>query len=499
MTGKRKAKYQLRSESKKKKGLTLPGYNNLGPFNELNTPLKKSDAAALLHDIEYGKLGKKAYWTFNQADEDFLKEIENEKDIGASIAKKVFGVKKKLAEWNLLPQDPLQSKKDKNPFLQFDLSSGKGPLTRARKKALEREKQSSQQKISDVFKKQKQNVHRENLRRNKQSVLNLQEDTQAPIHTMSGDGEGSNLQAGLKETPVDQVVDVERGLRSYQFASLPWNAIWFTEELNTTCSDLAFRMTSPYDVVCSRIVTDKNPNATAVQNEKTINSTDTVINKAMWFDFYAGMYKFYHVVSCRWKILIENLGNEPIWVHQLYCTDEVPNPGASNIDIINWPDSENHYIHPIAGYVDVNGYKHAQLSDGFQQETNTSNTNENYIAGQQINTNQSNILQLAGQYSPGDCQREIRQDAEVENWTHTNTNPLLREILLLRFKPETARYRTTDQASSAGRQIRYKYTAQLEYLVEFKELKEGLRWPITDQPLTVTINQTVTEGTKTNE
>ena len=51
---------------------------------------------------------------------------------------------------------------------------------------------------------------------------------------------------------------------------------------------------------------------------------------------------------------------------------------------------------------------------------------------------------------------------------------------------ETGRYRTTDQASSAGRTIRFKLTIRLEYLVEFKELKDELKWPVSTQPLTVT-------------
>ena len=123
---------------------------------------------------------------------------------------------------------------------------------------------------------------------------------------------------------------------------------------------------------------------------------------------------------------------------------------------------------------------------GFQTETKSQDPNGNYLVGQHLNSNRNNTLQLSGQYAPGDCTHEIRQDADVENWTAVTTNPKLREILLLRFKPETGRYRTTDQASSAGRTIRFKLTIRLEYLVEFKELKDELKWPVSTQPLTVT-------------
>lgn len=491
MSGKRKASYHLRHQHKRpKKGLTLPGYNNLGPFNDPNIPLTKSDADSLIHDDNYKRDGKRSYWTFTQADQDYLNGIEKETDYGARLAKKYFTGKKKLAEWGILPADPLQSKVKENPLLDFHKNTGNAPLTRARKKALER-----QQRITDTFKSKK-------YRPDKQSVLNLQSTRQAT--EPMADGKGSGNPTGLTETPVDQVVDVERGVSSYQFASLPWNAIYFAEETKTTATDIAYRMTSPYDVSTARAVTDKNPNATGVQNEKTISTdaSDATQNKAMWYDFYAGMYKYYHVVGCKYNILIENMGNEPFWVHKMFCTDRLPPTAASNMDMLSWPDNEPHFVPAIMGYVDQNGLKNSQLTSGYQTKTKSQDpqANGNYVAGQQINSNRSNILQLSGQYSTGDVTHDIRLDSDVENWTTVTTNPKLREILLLRFKPETSRYRTTDQATDAGRTIRYKLTIKLEYLVEFKELKDELKWPVSYQPLTVTVTPaTNTDSSMTDE
>ena len=101
-----------------------------------------------------------------------------------------------------------------------------------------------------------------------QPVLNLQEDTQVPMSN-SADGTGSGNPSGLKETPIDKVVDVERGLASYQFASLPFNGIWFDDQALTNTYDIAYRMTSPYDCVVASLKTDHNT-GTGIQNDISI-------------------------------------------------------------------------------------------------------------------------------------------------------------------------------------------------------------------------------------
>lgn len=485
---KRKRTTFVRGQNKRpSKGLTLPGYNNLGPFNEVNTPLTKSDADALMHDIKYDKIGKRAYWTFNQADQDLIENLKDETDIGSKIAKNVFEVKKKLSEWKFLPSDPIQSKVKENPLLDFHKGSGNHPLTRARKKALER-----QQRITDYMKKKKPNV--------KPSLLsNLQQSDQ--MSTQKG-GEGSKLDQGLKETPVDQVIDVERGFPSYQFASLPWSGIMFMDSNRYTGLDIGFRMTSPYDVVIGGTVKDRNTNTGKSSDiEMKQDSDDVVVQSAMWFNWYASLYKYYHVVGCKWSIIFENLCNEPIWVHQMYLNDTTPPYFASNEDMLMWNDVESHYVEPMAKYVDENGVKAAQLNQGWQRETNSLTNGENFTSATAINSNRRNTLQLSGQYSPGDKSHDVRLDADVENWSLTNANPKLIERLLLRVKPETQAQRAEgDQgANSYGRKLKYKYTVKLEYLVEFKELVDGLRWPTCYTNILPTISQSGFTTEKQNE
>ena len=495
MSSKRKAKTRLRPNTKKRRGLTLPGYNNLGPFNDLDTPTNPSDAAAYTHDVKYGILGKRAYWTYNQADEDFLDEIKDNTDYGAKIARGVFKTKKFLAEWNLLPKDEIKKKQETTevPISSLGLKSSSGVVTRSQAKKLR------QEKINKLFKNKKKPSE---LVPRQQSVLNLQEDTQVPLQNMTklgSDGKGSGVNGALSETPVDEVIDVQRGFPSYQFASLPWTGIWYGSTDSMIAQDIGFRMTSPYDCIVGTTLTDSNA-GTGVQNDiqmKT-DTNDIAVNSAMWFTYYSKIYRYYHVVSCKWKILFENLSHEPLWIHQMYVNDENPPIQASNIDMLNWPDCESHYVAPMCNFSDTNGVKASQLMDGWQSETKTVSANTNYIAGNVIAGKQSNILQLSGQYSPGDYNREIRLDADVENWTAVTTNPKLYERLLFRLKSENPAVQAagTNNSTSVGRKNRFKYTIQLEYLVEFKELNTGLKWPTAQQPIS---ELTIFAGTATSD
>jgi Phospholipase A2-like domain len=86
--------------------LTLPGYNYLGPGNELNkgNPTNKSDSTAQGHDYGYDDLidqGINPYLTWNTADEQAQGNWGN--DWGGILAKSFFNVKK----FTMAPFDPL--------------------------------------------------------------------------------------------------------------------------------------------------------------------------------------------------------------------------------------------------------------------------------------------------------------------------------------------------------------------------------------------------------
>lgn len=300
-------------------------------------------------------------------------------------------------------------------------------------------------------------------------------------------------QGGLKETPVDDVYRVFRGPPDYTFASLPFFQTVTHGTLGAQHSnDISFRMTSPLDAVIDQTFIDFN--AGAGSTTISIPATDAgdtlnVQNKARWFDFYAGMYKYYHVVSARWKMVFENMSNDLIYVHKMHYNDQLPPVGATNQDILQWADCESHLVGTHAVAIVNTGFTEANETQANEAlETGTVSTTVNYETNNHVQSKRAlgPVLQLSGDYQPGQFNRQIRLDADVENWTAVTALPKLPERLLFRVKNYNDAY-SNNSASSYDRSVRYRYHFSIEYLVEFKELKDGLKYPVQRQPLIITI------------
>lgn len=447
MTGKQK---KLRGQSyKPNKGLVPRGYDFLGPFNDMiiGPGRNEADEAARWHDIEYGKRGKSAYFKNTKADEEFIKNTENTPGYGR-IANNLFKLKRKLA-----PNDYVTPPKKLRGSTQLGKRISPGELANAK-------------------------------RLKPTSLFNSTATT-----TMDGGGSGKD-ESGLKETPIDKVYDVHRGPPDYTFASLPWlqNREMITND--TISNDHSFRMTSPYDCVVDFVYSDINAGAGAAGTyTNPIDSIDTrqTTDKARWFDFYAGIYKYYSVVSCRWHLTFENLTNEMIYLHQMYYNDVPPPTDATNSDILLWNDCESHLVGTHAVSIKNDGTLQSVENGG--DEMDVPENFANYSANNNVNRRGIGpVLQLSGEYRPGDYNRAIRLDENVENWNLTTTNPKLPERLLFRVR----KYQDAIQLNNGttyNRLLNYRYQIKIEYLVEFKELKTGLKYPVQRQPLVVTIQQ----------
>lgn len=320
-----------------------------------------------------------------------------------------------------------------------------------------------------------------------------------PTTRMSGgsrDGQGSGNAQGTKETPVDEIVNVTRGPPNYTFASLPYyyDRICTVTQWN---DEWAFRMTSPYDCSVSSSYTDLNAGTgTATVVTQAADGSDASAQTARWYNMYAGLYNYYHVVSCKWTMMIENLSTEGIWCHQMYHNDTQPPTGASNQDMLHWPDCKSHYIGPIGHAITSAGVReHNEMVDDMENyEPSTqgpSGITPNFDTTNHISARgQSNIIEFGGSYAPGDFNREIHLDSEVENWTAVTTNPALTERCMFRIRPQWDTI-GTNNTGVYDRPLSYRFIYRCDYLVEFKELKDGLRWPVNKQPITISITNSV--------
>lgn len=451
----------LRGKRKKRSsGLTLPGYNYLGPFNSLDNgePTNESDRAAKVHDEEYAVLQEQygdfaPYFKFSDADQRFIDASGD--DYGGRLGRLFFKGKKLIAPRIESTIEP-HKKRLRGTYTQF---------SRIRSHPIAK------------------------------SLLNLTPSEQARMGA-EGETTGSGLAAGLKETPLDDVGMVFRGPPNYTFASLPWYYDRVDSLSSTSAASWAFRMTSPYDVSVTGTTTDDNAGA-GVSNNTLISSAepDSGAQGARWFNYYAGLYKYYHVVSCKWHLTIENMSTEPIWVHTYYGNETDRPRLATNRDILMWPDVRSHYVGAVANAITSIGIReNNEMVDNVEnaEASGFVGSTPNYETGNHVvSRGRSPIISIGGIYKPGDYNREIRLDADVENWTAVTANPSLSERFYFRVKPQwDAQPLAAGDANTYGRPLEYRWVFKCEYLVEFKELVDGVKYPITDQPLTVTINQT---------
>ena len=492
----------------KDNGLTLPGYRYLGPFNSLDNgqPTGQSDTVAQEHDGGYKVLqerGEGVYLTYNDADEQTLDKWGD--DYGGRIANWYFKKKKQAAQLGIIPTSTYKVQRQ-------DVLTALGK--RLKPQLPEQPNKRLRRSIApDILGKRKRVDHLENpYTRLRQAANNLRQNlglnrsflnptTRQQVATnvamSTGAGKGSGNTSGLTETPIDDVWNVSRGPPNYTFASLPWLKTRYVSG-KFHSYDHVFRLTSPYDPEQAASNTDTNT-GTGTQNEYSASPTDTALLPARWYNWYATQYKYYHTVACRYHITLENLSMNPLWVHVMMRNDENPPQGATNEDMRMWPGTKSYYVPPLGyailpdGYAEVNQQGAVGSGTRDQDEKMAQAGDGNFETGNNISNNKNNIVKISGEYSPGDFNRDIRLDADVENWTAYNANPKLPERLFIRVRPESEATVVTSSGSQIS-PMSFKISCEFDYLVEFKELQDGIKYPLSRQPIIATIQDTRSAG-----
>lgn len=484
---------------------TLPGYKYLGPGNRLDKgpPNNFNDAVAKEHDKDYTSVLD--YVRANDADDRFINTATDD-DYGGYLGRRYFMFKRDLANFGLIPNGrstkALRGAENRKVATNYNIDPF--PDTRKSNPNGYKFMQNKRMRTLD-FDDNGPSPSLNNLPRggNSGEGSNLRAIMpDASTNTGSGgDGDGSGNPPSAKETPVDDVWDVERGPSDYQYATLPFLQDFYTQDANTYARDFTYRMTSVYDCRVLGASVDLNPDATgtATVNTGVTDATEvypTDQQQARWFNYYASMYNYYHVVSCRYHIFVENYG-EPIWVYVMHHNDTTPPTGATNQDMQLWKDVKYHYCqrpyNPIVSTGSVYAVAHQPANENREGAGVTSATDLYQASNHTTSRGGKVTCVFTGEYRPGDFRREIRLDSEVETWTAVTTNPVLTERMTIRVKPQNDAISNT--ASVFGDDTNYRIRIALNYLVEFKELKDGLRWPTQRQPITVTINNSIFDNT----
>nr|QJI53850.1 MAG: capsid protein [Parvo-like hybrid virus UC4] len=310
---------------------------------------------------------------------------------------------------------------------------------------------------------------------------------------------------GHEETPLDPIQEgwkIFRGPQDYTHAVLPFYMEGETSNASVgriRNADYSWRMTSPYQCFTGTAVTDANTNP--IKTDWVITSggaSSPVINQASYYAYMSSMYKYYSVMSCRYKITIENLGHEKFMVHKMFHNNTIPPTAASNHDMRLWNGVESKVCQPIGRFGDNREIIHNE-SFGFNQDHDSMASNEDQEEAnatdalwQFQNPLGSSIITFSGEYRPGDHNREVHLDDAVSIYTATSQNPTLLEALLIRIKPyDNATATTADKDSNFSRPLSYRIQADIEYLCEFKELPDRLKWPLNHQPMIVSVSDSL--------
>lgn len=293
--------------------------------------------------------------------------------------------------------------------------------------------------------------------------------------------------------PIKQSWHIFRGPPDYTHTSLP--AIYRNNvDVQYKFFEAGIRLTSPYQPFFATATSDINPDAVGVQNALTVSGNSSF--KTQYFGFYAQLYRYYSVISCRYRITAENYGSEPIWMHVMKYNQERPPSGASNEDIQLWRGTKSHYLTPYATFYNTaagTGGKRNETSGYNIEDMTVSNLNDNTFVGDTPVSKQNNaVIVVSDQYNAGDFQREVALDSEISTWTTVASNPTYPENLLLRFNTDEASTGNTGDVGvgTLQRRLQLNLRMEVEYLCEFKELTPEVRYPTTRDPITLTFTST---------
>lgn len=255
-------------------------------------------------------------------------------------------------------------------------------------------------------------------------------------------------------------------------------------------------MTSPYDpIVNPGTGVDLNP-GTGTQTSRPVkfiaDDRDETGVTAYW-SYYANLYKYYSVLGCRYRIRVENLSHDKFFLHKMWVNNDYPNVRASNWDMKLWRGVDSRLLTPMMRFAN----KH-QVFEKENYDYNVENEDDNMNAPSSTNATEAETFQpvsnpsgsstqyFVGEYRPGQYQREVQLDDDVEIWTAVNANPKLPELLFLRARAyDNTTPATPGDAWNQNREISFNITVECEYLVEFKELSDEFYRPASRNPITV--------------
>lgn len=296
------------------------------------------------------------------------------------------------------------------------------------------------------------------------SVTNLPDNTQVMPTPIPVERQLVN-----SETPVDDIplhFSRRTPFRKTEQAILGYQTYKPSQTLSTTTAIAnCYRLNSIYD--CETITThDDDPSTTA------LDTADATVNKPMWRNYYINYYRFWHVVGCKWKVIIEptysvntRTGQYTAYLY-FHGLEHPPLQTASGALIehkyrvqhpgVMW----KHFITPWAGISTSAGGGDAIY------------THTNYVPNQK----NDNLVEFSGFWKPGMIKHEVSEDEIVETWHKAEDVPPTPELMTILVQPGPRNEATATD-------LKYRVYVELEYYTQFKDLKTIYQWVMPDSDI----------------
>lgn len=523
------------------RGLVPRGYDNMGPFNEViigPAGRNAADVEARDHDIEYGheqKAGVTPHSQWVDADEEFLRNLKptNWKE---NFARGLFSLKRAAKNAGII-SDMSGKNKRKKPIRMNPWEEGDDFRERREARAKRREdnlntriegvlnppdRDNELQQIEQYldaedmeqerFDNEREEKVNEPTTQQQASLVNLPEDEEADewwndnsgqeliamaeaaasddpmgeeVNARSSAGGGQNPQS--KETPISRYPTLSYGLQETHTTILPFT-FWFSSACHTAGAPavMKIRLNSIYDFITSTVngtlgigdtpVTATNYSRPIAPDGKGANNTfpesindGTAVETPYWRNYWAQLYEYYTVLGCEYKITTGCVNTSSGFAAILGHT------------IDSWSDTatESGNITPTTNLSEAMSLKGMQFD---------------VLRGARAENEGQQMTVIQRRYIPGQAKRNIVNDGDVKTWTKTAFNgtspenyvPTLKETLNLYFwrAPLANIVSSNTEVTACNTQV------ELKWIVQFKDLRNLPRYPVTTGGTSVITNIT---------
>jgi len=274
-----------------------------------------------------------------------------------------------------------------------------------------------------------------------------------------------------KETPISPYPSLSYGLQETHTTILPYRAYFSVASPDyDTPVQLKFRMNSIWDMFVEPLSATAATGTVNVKGKYNVPlntgtqwitgqrfpstiATGAVSNeRPQWRDYWAEVYEYYTVLGCKWKLTMINVQGSAGGAAEV----------AIQYDTYSDTAGSTGNIMPVTSYMETKAFKNIQW---------------HIITERSAGNNEPTHVKIVdGTYKPGQAKRNISNDGDVKTWTGTGTTlPTLKEFLTLNFFAGGVDGGLAFSSTANGAAINC--CIELDYIVQFKDLKLQARYP----------------------